>query len=250
MVTSIGAPSGNLNYANGADAPPPGADDTPELGPADDAMAKMYLAVADSQSSSLASGQAQVQQNTEALRKARAEEQAAMDQARANQADSGGGFFGAIADFVGDVVGDVVHGKFGQAVDDAARDISAAWNSPKFWNDLERGMTMVATVGAAAAKIPNPVAVTIGAAVNMNATVIAGVAHIRTSEFAADAQDATADAQTATGRVDQVSREQDDVVDTVRNTCGIQTRTLATIAGAIETNDQTTAIAASTRVKG
>jgi hypothetical protein len=81
----------------------------------------------------------------------------------AAEANSGGGLFSCIAHFFEDAVGDLTSGKFDKAIQDATKDVEAAWNSPAFWSDLEQGLLIVAkvgaTVGAAAATV-----VTAGAA--------------------------------------------------------------------------------------
>jgi hypothetical protein len=128
-----------------------------------DALSSLYALMSELRVNEMKDGQADVASLKEQQEKAIADIRAAIARRIAAEASSGDGFFASIGHFFEDVVDDVTSGKFDKVIQDATKDVEAAWNSPAFWNDLEQGLLAVAkvagAVGAAAATV-----VTAGAA--------------------------------------------------------------------------------------
>jgi hypothetical protein len=128
-----------------------------------DAMSALYTMVSQLRTAGMENGRTDVGILKEQQDKAIADMRDAIARRAAAEADSGGGLFSSIARFFEDTVGDLTSGKFDKAIEDAAKDAEAAWNSPAFWNDLEQGLLIVAKVGAAVGAAAATV-VTVGAA--------------------------------------------------------------------------------------
>ncbi len=231
-------------------SPPTGA--APTLGPLDDGMSAIYASVSNLRQVDLSSGEKAVEEDQAVSQQERAREQAAIKQEEANQANSGRGFFSSIGHLIGDVAGDLVHGHFGDAIHDAGHDLGEAWNSPKFWHDLEVGLEGTAIVAAAVVTagvggaVVGAVAVGVGAAAGAGA----GLAEARSEHFAAAAEDASADSTDAQDDIDHLQQVTKDVLSNVEQDDESHQRALQSVARAMETNDQTLVIAGSTTVRG
>jgi hypothetical protein len=80
------------------------------------------------------------------------------------------------------------------------------------------------------------------------AQIVAGVAHIKNGNFQADAEDAEADATAADDRMQSIQRVMGMVLDGIKDVTDSHQRALSSLAGAMQTNDQTMVIAASGRM--
>lgn len=248
-----------LTTAAGSSAPqaPQGAS---TLGAFDDAMSEIYASIAALRQGDVEAAQGDVATNDAVHERQAAAERAAIQQEQANAADSGGGFFSSIGHLVGDVVSDLAHGDVGDAVHDAGRDLDAAWNSPRFWSDLELGLKDVAVVAAAASAIvltAGAAGVALGAGIVATATVVgatagagAALAGVRTGQFAANAEDASANATAATNRMGELQELTENVLADLEATDKSHGRSLQALTQAMQTNDDTTVAPATMTVKG
>lgn len=82
------------------------------------------------------------------------------------------------------------------------------------------------------------------------ADVVAGGAHVRNGDFAASAQEASADAEAARQRSERMDELTKWVVDQLKDDDKSHERALQTLQGAMQTNNQTAVIAASVSLKG
>jgi hypothetical protein len=244
-------PAGTGPIVTGAigGAPPPSV--APSADALDDGMSAMYASLSEIREGDVSLGTSRVDEDQAASKEERAEQQAAIKKEEANQATSGRGFLSSIGHLFGDVASDVVHGHFGRAVDDAGRDLESAWDSQKFWHELETGLAGVATVAGAVATAG------LGGAVGVTALCVgaaagagAGLAEARVEDFAGAAQDASADATEAQQQVDRLQQMTTDVLSDVEQTDESQERAQQALTQAIETNDLTRVAAASTTMRG
>lgn len=104
-----------------------------------DAMSMIYELLAKDGEQQLSLRKGDVATKTFERKKALDEEKAAHDRERAANGDGSTGFFGSIGKIVKDVVDDATHLRVADCVSDVKDDTIAAWNSPKFWKDLETG---------------------------------------------------------------------------------------------------------------
>lgn len=284
-----------------------------------DAMSALYVMMSQQRQLGMQSGKNRVDENKKLRDAALSDERAALERQKANEADSGRGFFGSIGHLLGDVADDVVHLRVDRAVTDAVHDTEDAVNSPAFWSDLEKGALAVAkvaaivgsvavtaaTLGAGApaiavvalalsvggevvtetrvfgddaskwvglgleaagaalsfggtlvtsgASVATRALTTVGAVATTTsgaADVVAGGAHIRNGDFAANAQEASADAEAARHRSERMDELTKWVVDELKDDDKSQERALQTLQGAMQTNNQTAVIAASVSLKG
>ncbi len=165
MTVAVSLASANA----AAQSPPPSLspahDDTdllpgaPPIGTADlnDALSTLYELLSNLRASNMQQGQTEVGILKEQRDKALSDMREAIARRAAAEASHGDGFFSSIGHFFEDAVDDLASGKFDRVLEDATKDVEAAWNSPAFWNDLEQGLAAVAkvagAVGAAAATI-------------------------------------------------------------------------------------------------
>jgi len=241
----------------GPASPPPNG---PALGGYDDAMSALYATLSEVQQSDASAGESQVADDQLQQQNEEAQQRAAIQKEQANQANSGGGFFSDIGHFLGDVASDLVHGRIGDAFEDGGHDLEQAWNSPKFWSDLETGLKDVAMVAGAAAVVVGsagvagaPIAVGLAtAAAYTGAVAEAGsaLAGARVAHFAAAAEDASADATADGDHIAQLQSLTSDVIANLKQSDQSHERALASLTQSIETNDQTLVEASSTTVKG
>jgi hypothetical protein len=224
----------------------------PTLGSFDDDTSALYASLSNLRQGDLSLGESRVEEDQAASQRERAQEREAIKEEAANQANSGHGFFACVGDFFVDVVSDLAHGDFADAAHDAGRDLSDAWNSPKFWHDLETGLEGIAIVAAAvvtagiAGVAVSATAVCVGAAAGAGA----GLSEARCEHFAANAEDATANATAAQNGIDQLQELTSDVLTDVKQRDQSHERALQSLAQAVETHDQTLITAASTTVRG
>ncbi len=241
----------------GPTSPPPTG---PALGGYDDAMSALYATLSEVQQNDVSAGESQVADDQLQQRNEEAQQHAAIQKEQANQANSGGGFFSDIGHFLGDVASDLAHGRIGDAFEDGGHDLEQAWNSPKFWSDIETGLQDVAIVaGATAAVVATGGAAGIPVVAGL-ATAAAGTAAIaeagsrlagaRVAHFAAAAEDASADATADGDRITQLQSLSSDVIANLKQSDQSHERELASLTQSIETNDQTLVEASSTTVKG
>lgn len=99
----------------------------------------------------------------------------ALQRAEAHEPESGRGFFSCIGKIVGDVADDLVHLRVSGAVEHLKANAEEAWNSPRFWAELERGAIVVAKVAAIVGSAVGTIA-TLGAAGPLLVAVVIGVA--------------------------------------------------------------------------
>jgi hypothetical protein len=226
------------------------------LGPDDDAMCALYTALSNSRQSDVAAGDNQVEQDQVKRQQDETQQRAAVQQERANQANSGGGFFSDIGHFLSDVANDLVHGRLGSAIDDGGRDLENAWNDPRFWSDLKTGLEDVALVATAVAATVTTVGVgtmavaAVAAGTGAIAEGGAGLAGMRVAHFAASAEDASADATAAGDDIARMQQLTSDAIADLKQTDESHERALASLTQSIQTNDATLVAATSTTVKG
>jgi hypothetical protein len=225
----------------------------------DDAMSELYTAMSKLRQNDVEAGQGEVVANEAETQREESAERAAIQQEQANAANSGRGFFSSIGHIVGDVAGDLAHGRIGSAIDDGSRDVSEAWNSPQFWSDLTTGLKDVAEVAAVASAIvftAGAAGVAVGAtalaigAVSATATAGAALAGVRSGQFAANAEDASADATAATDKMNELQQVTSDVISDLKETDKSHARSLQSITQAIQTNDDAAIAPASMTVRG
>jgi hypothetical protein len=137
----------------------------------DAALGALYGAMSQQRQNAMQIGQTRVNFATKQAQQALEQQEAAEAREQAAQANQGNGLFGSIGKVVSDVVDQVAQGRPDHALGDAEGDVSAAVNSPAFWNDLETGALEVAKVAAVVGSVAATVA-TGGAA----AATIAGAA--------------------------------------------------------------------------
>jgi len=118
-----------------------------------DAMGALYLALSKQRQLSLRSDEATVQADQSLRDKDLTDEMAALARQMANEADSGRGFFDSIGHLFDDMARDFAGGRLGNLFDDIGADAEQAWNSPAFWNDLEKGAMAVAKVALVVASV-------------------------------------------------------------------------------------------------
>jgi hypothetical protein len=104
-----------------------------------DAMSMLYALVAKDGQTQVESRKHEIDQHRHEREKALPDEKAAFDRQRKAEGEESTGFFGSIVKIVKDVVDDATHLRVADAVSDVKDDCEAAWNSPRFWHDLESG---------------------------------------------------------------------------------------------------------------
>ncbi|MGH7434518.1 MAG: hypothetical protein ACRENE_02505, partial [Polyangiaceae bacterium] len=112
------------------------------------ALADVYSLLSQDREEGVALGETGVEQNRQEQSKALGDQLAALQREEANQSTSGGGFFQSIGKLVSDVASDLVHGDATSTFRDVSSDLDAAWNSPRFWSDLESGFNDISIVSA------------------------------------------------------------------------------------------------------
>jgi hypothetical protein len=222
------------------------------LGSFDDTTSAIYASLSGLRQADLSSGEARVEEHQVVSKQERTREEEALKQEAANQANSGGGFFASVGDFVVDVGSDLLHGDFAGAVHDAGHDLDNAWNSPQFWHDLETGLEGVAILAGAVVTAGVGGAAVIAAAVGVGiaAGAGAGLSGARCEHFAAAAEDASADATAAQGQIDHLQELTSDVLTDLKQEDQSHQRAIQSVAQAVQTRDQTLVTAASMSVRG
>lgn len=212
-----------------------------------DAMSCIYAVLSQLRVLDVHSGQQRVAENKTQQDAALADEMAAFKRQEANEAGSGRGLFSSIGHLVTDVCGDLVHGEAVQAIGAVESDVRDAWNSPKFWEDVVKGLKVVAEAAAVLSAIPG-----VGAAadaVEEAATVGVDLAGVRGGYFAAEVVDARADATGAQHDVDSLQTVAGWTMDDLKASDQSYGRALDDVRGAIKIRDQTRLEAASIAVR-
>ncbi len=140
---AAGGAAPSVGAAPSADPAPLPAPTTASGEALNDAMSMIYELLAKDGEQQLATRKDDVAMKTFERKKALDEEKAAHDRERAANGDGSTGFFGSITKLVKDVVDDAVHLRVADCVTDVKDDAAAAWNSPKFWKDLETGAASI-----------------------------------------------------------------------------------------------------------
>ncbi len=264
MTSAIGSDAAAPVLASdGSAAPPPTQGSRlPEPEPLsanglNDMMSMLYVAIARLRDSDILGGRLRAEENATLREKALADEKAALERERANQSNSGDDFFSSVGKLVGDIVDDIVHLRLADAANDAGSDVSAAWNSPKFWSDLESGFKDVALLSDAVAEAAAQVGGTAGGAVAAAAATVsewaaagAALAHARGEHFAAEALDAHAGATNAQHGIERLNRVLKWLTDELRAVDKSHQRALQSINNAIRTVDETLLVTVSVSVRG
>jgi hypothetical protein len=187
--------------------------------------------------------------------RALADELAAVQREQGNQRGSGAGFFDSLGKLAADVVGDLLDGRAGALPGDVANDAAAAWNSPRFWSDLQKGLEQVAAAAAAVGQVALVVGGPAGAAVavvagGVDAVVLAGAgaAEARSGAFAADALEAHADVVSRKGDVAFIERQVTALLDEAKSNDQSLGSALDGVASAISVNNR--ALVSSTALRG
>jgi len=254
-VVSHTSPASSSASLLGAD-PSTAAPEPQDLGGFDDGLGALYSAICDLQQQGVTAGKALVLQNEGLAQQDQAALQAAQQRAQSDQSTSGGGLLGSICKTVGDVVSDLVHLRIGKAWSDGWNDLGQAWNSPHFWSDLGKVLTDVSMVSGVASEVA-PLLGPLAAPVEAVAQCTTGVAtagqalvHFRTGEFAADAQDAHANATQAQDQLSLLATREQQALSDLGDQSQAQQGSLASLVQAIETNDGTSLGAATFRIRG
>jgi hypothetical protein len=222
------------------------------LGSFDDTTSAIYASLSNLRQADLSSGESRVEEDQVVSKQERTREQEALEEAAANQADSGGGLFASVGHFVVDVGSDLLHGNLAGAVHDAGHDLENAWNSPAFWHDLETGLEGVAILAGAVftAGVGGAAVMAAAAGVAIAAGTGAGLSEARCEHFAATAEDASADATAAQGQLDHLQELTSDVLTDLKQEDQSHQRAIQSVAQAVQTRDQTLVTAASMSVRG
>jgi hypothetical protein len=138
---------------------------------------------------------------------------------------------------------------FGNASDAVAAGMEIASGVLTLGAGFATTATAVAPAASSGAKLAGTVSTTANA-VGGGAEVVGGAIHVEVGECAADAQYAAADAQQALHQMDRMDRLVRSVIDNATDDDKSRERTLGSIQGAIQTNNETAVIAASVSVKG
>lgn len=252
-VTSLPSPSSPSPLGDDPAAAPPAPQ---QLGGFDDGLSALYSAICDLQQLGVSSGNALVLQNQGLEQQEQAAQRAALQRAQSDEPGSGGGLLACIGKAVGDFVGDLVHLRIGRAYSDASNDLAQGWNSPHFWSDLGKVLTdvsMVSGVAAEVAPVLGPLAAPVEAIAQCTtavATAGQGLVHFRAGEFAADAQDAQANATQAQDELSLLAAREQQALSDLSDQSQAQQGSLAALVQAIETNDGTGLSAATFRIRG
>ncbi len=170
-ISTATAPLGAAN----ASSPPSLLPDSEPLSSArlNDAMSMLYELLSKERQLDVRSGEDRIAMDQDLRAKAMSDRLAALQRQTANEAGSGSGFFSSVGHFFEDVAGDFGRGRLDLAIQDAAKDAEAAWNSPAFWRDLEQGAMVVAKTALAVGSVAVTVATAGAAAPLLVATAIA-----------------------------------------------------------------------------
>lgn len=258
LIVSAPAAARVAPVGDGA-VPAAGADLLPAPGPGAvayaTALCSVYELLSQERTVGLELGQQGVAQDRRLQANAFANELAAIAREQGNQRGSGLGFFDTIGKMAGDIARDVAQGRVDAALGDGARDVAAAWNSPHFWSDLQRGLdqlsAVVETIGEVAHQIGGQVGTAVaGVAATADEVVQIGaeLAGARGQAFASDAADAHADATSSKNQIDQGERQVTASLDDTKSSEEALGRALASIASAILISD--TATVSSTAPRG
>jgi hypothetical protein len=210
------------------------------------ALADIYSLLSEDRANGLALGQSGVEQNREEQTKALDDQLAAIKREQDNQSSSGQGFLGSIGKLVTDVVNDLVHGNATSTFKDVGSDLEAAWNSPRFWSDLQSVLNDVSIVSAAVSQVAEKVGGPAGTAVAVVASTVdegaelgADLAGAREEAFASAAKSAEADAAGDKTSLGRLATDVTSLVDAAKSNDESLGRALDDVAGAIESSART-----------
>jgi hypothetical protein len=221
----------------------------------EDNLSAVYTILSQQQSTGLSLGEQAVEENKTEQSKALADELSAIQRQAQNESNSSGGFFQSIGKLVSDVVGDLAHGDVGDALSDAGQDLTAAWNSPHFWSDLQNGLEAVSVVAAAVSQVAEDIGGAAGTAVAVvasgvdeGADLASDLAGAREESFAATAKNAEADALSSKSDLGRLGTQAESLIDDAKTSSDSLGQALDDIASALSTNDRT--LVATVAVKG
>lgn len=141
------APVAKVGGANvtldGLPKPSPGAMSNTGM---NDAMSLMYELLAKDGQTQFASRRHEIDGHRLEQHKKLEEHRAALERQRKAEGERSTGFFGSLVKIVKDVADDAIHLRVADCVSDFKDDCAAAWQSPRFWQDLESGAGSVAKV--------------------------------------------------------------------------------------------------------
>ncbi len=111
-----------------------------------DAMSLMYELLAKDGQTQFASRRHEIDGHRLEQHKKLEEHRAALERQRKAEGEGSTGFFGSLVKIVKDVADDAIHLRVADCVSDFKDDCAAAWQSPRFWQDLESGAGSIAKV--------------------------------------------------------------------------------------------------------
>jgi hypothetical protein len=209
-------------------------------------LASIYELLAQGRNSGVALGEQDVATHRQVQANAFADEMAAIHREEDNQRGSGSGLFSSLSRIVTDVIQDFVRGRPDSAPADVASDASAAWDSPRLWGELEKGLAEVAAVaggvGCIAGLAGGPVGAVVEAAakvVGEGASVGVALATSREEGFDAAAAEARANVVWDRGSADRLGREIATVIENTRTNDSALERALQSVGAASNSGDRT-----------
>ena len=210
------------------------------------AMGDIYSLLSEERANGLSLGQSGVEQNREEQAKALDDQLAAIKREEENHSNSGQGFLGSIGKLVSDVVNDLVHGNASRAFQDVGSDLDAAWNSPRFWSDLQSTLTGVSVVSGVVSQVAEQIGGPAGTAVAVVASTVdqgaelgADLAGAREEAFASTAKSAEADAAGDKTSLGRLATDVASLVDAAKSNDASLGRALDDLAGAMESSART-----------
>jgi hypothetical protein len=223
---------------------------------ANDTMSALFVALSQSQSLDLQNGRDEVTGDETRAEDELKKEQQALQAEQANEAGSGRGLFSGLGHLVGDMGKDLCTCNFSGAVGDAGHDLGDIWNSPKFWNQLTKGLEAVAAVAADVALVAQGVpgvgtsVAAVARGVSIATCVAAGATNVRVTGFEAGETNARADATQAQGDIDAIHVATSDTLDDLSVSTAAYGNALNALCGAIETSDRTALLTTSNPLRG
>jgi hypothetical protein len=209
-------------------------------------LASIYALLSQERTSGFALGEQDVATHRQVQAKAYADELSAIHREEDNQRGSGPGFLSCLTRLVGDVARALAGGHVDTAIVDAGGDVEGAWNSPRFWSDLESGLVDVAACAGGVGSIAGLAGGPVGAVVEATAKVVGEGASIgialatsREEGFSASATAAHADVVWERSAVARLGREISAAIEGERSDDGSLARALQSVAGASLTSDET-----------
>jgi hypothetical protein len=217
-----------------------------------DGLASVYELLSRVRSLGFSLGEREVAVHRQVQAKAFADEVSAIHREEENQRGSGDGFFSCLSRFVGDVARDLLGGHVDAAVTDAGRDVDDAWNSPRLWDELEKGLADVAACASGIGSIAGLAGGPVGAVVEATAQVVGEGASVgialatsREEGFGASAMAARADVVWAKTVAARLGREISAAIEGEQSDDGSLARALESVAEASLTSNETVVLSTS-----